>query len=120
MRSLLSLEPDALREVDECLFALEEDVLVQPVRRFLADPGDEELLLLVEWTNEFARRVAFKGVANFEPEGEPLLCAVVEWKSGGRDAFFFNLLSCFELKSFLPKNFSADIDEIDCWDIFVE
>lgn len=46
-RSLLNLEFEALREVDECLFPLEMDVLEPPGRRILAEAGDEVLLLLV-------------------------------------------------------------------------
>lgn len=47
MRSLLNLEFEALREVEECLFPLDMDIPALPGRRILCEIGDEELLLLV-------------------------------------------------------------------------
>lgn len=46
-RSLLNLEFERLREVDECLFPLEMDVLEPAGGRILVEAEDEDLLLLV-------------------------------------------------------------------------
>ena len=46
-RSLLNLEFERLREVDECLFPLEMDVLEPAGGRILVEAEDKDLLLLV-------------------------------------------------------------------------
>ena len=111
MRSLLSFVLDAWRGVDGYLFAL-------GVEEGMPVALDDERVLSV-WTNGLVRRELFNELEDFELEAT-LLAALAEWMSGGSDAFFFNLLSCLELSSFLPKNFNADTEEMDCWDILVD
>ena len=95
------------------------DVLEPAGGIILVEAEDEDLLLLVVWAKEFARREVFNEFGSFGPE-DSLSLVLVEWKSGGRDAFFFNLFPWLELNSFFPKNLNADTEEIGCWDIFVE